>query len=507
MQRPHSPARRRRSPRAASSSIAPARRRTVSATPARRSPGCRAISAAPPPAATGEVNSITAALARVNDELRRSAPGGTSANGLLDSRDRLLGDLAERVKITTTEGPRGTVEVRLGSGAAAATLVPLTGNPVRIGVRDGPSGYELVLDPTHAATIVRLPASGSLAGLLEAARQTRASATEIDTLAARFGAAVNAVHARGTDALGDPGGALFATATLASVPGKANAGSAPVDATVADGASLAPDGYTLLRSAGAWTLARRDGSAMLSGPGPLTLDGVTVTPGDGARDGDSWGFDVTGGAAGLALRPIGAERLAVADRWLTDSGSGNAGSRGLTIALDPAAAGFAALPGYTVTVTAPGVAEVRDPASGDLLATVPADGTPIPGAGFTFAVPADAVAGDGFRITAAGAASGDNGNIRALAALRDAAGPDGTFETALDAGVARVGTALAETRRLGDSAAAVSTDAAAAAAQVSGVDLDREAAELTRLQTAYRANAQVMNTARALFDSLLQAVQ
>ena len=455
----------------------------------------------------GEVNSLTAALSRVNDELRRTAPGGSGTNGLLDSRDRLLGDLADRVKITTIEGPRGAVEVKLGTGASAATLVPLSGNPVRIGVRDIGGGNTLVLDPTHAAIAVRLPASGSLAGMLEAARQTNTARAEIDGQASRFAAAVNASHARGTDALGDPGGALFATATLTTIAGKANAGTATVDTAIADAATLATGGYTVLRDPLGWTLARRDGSATVSGPGTLTLDGVTVTAGSGARDGDSWDLEPITGAAGLALRPIGPERLAVADRWLVDAGGANAGSGGIAIVLDPEAAGLPVLGTYAITIIAPGIADIVDPATGLTLATVPADGTAVQAAGFVFTIPANAVPGDSFRITAARAGSNDNGNIRVLAALRELSGPGGTFEGALDATVARAGTALAETRRLADSAIAVSADAAAASSAVSGVDLDREAAELTRLQTAYRANAQVMNTARALFDALLQAVQ
>ena len=171
-----------------------------------------------------EVNEIGGALARVNEDLRRTATGSCAANGLLDRRDTLLADLGERVRISVTAGPRGTVEVKLGTGAAAAVLVPLQGNSLRIGVRDGAAGPEIVLDPTHGATVLRLPASGSLAGLLEAGRQVVTAAASIDSLASRFGASVNAQHRRGTDALGDPGNDLFTTTTLATTPGRADAG-------------------------------------------------------------------------------------------------------------------------------------------------------------------------------------------------------------------------------------------------------------------------------------------
>ncbi len=454
-----------------------------------------------------EVNAIGSALGHVNEELRRTATDSSAANGLLDRRDTLLADLAERVRITVVAGPRGTVEVKLGSGAAAATVVPLRGTPTRIGVRDGAAGPEVVLDPTHHPVILRLPASGSLAGAIEAGRQVSAAAATVDALASRFGAAVNAQHRRGTDAVGAAGGDLFATATLTTTPGKANAGAAPVDVVVGDGAALAPGGYTLLRTGGDWTLSRADASATISGPGPLVLDGVTVTPGSGARDGDIWSLGVAGGAAGLALRPIGTEALAVADRWLTDAGAANSCGGSLTVTENAAAAGFAPLAAYRITVTGAGVAEVSDPATGAVLATIAADGNPVTGAGFDFSVPADAAVGDSFRIVVARAASSDNGNIRRLADVRSGAGPDGTLENALDAAIARIGSTLGETKRLAETAVAVRDDAAAAADAVSGVDLDREAAELTRLQTAYRANAQVMVAARALFDALLEAAR
>ena len=49
--------------------------------------------------------------------------------------------------------------------------------------------------------------------------------------------------------------------------------------------------------------------------------------------------------------------------------------------------------------------------------------------------------------------------------------------------------------------------AEAAKAEVSGVNLDEEAADLMRFQQAYQAAAQVINIANSLFDSLLAAVR
>uniref|UniRef100_UPI002E2906F0 flagellar basal body rod C-terminal domain-containing protein n=1 Tax=Sandarakinorhabdus rubra TaxID=2672568 RepID=UPI002E2906F0 len=81
--------------------------------------------------------------------------------------------------------------------------------------------------------------------------------------------------------------------------------------------------------------------------------------------------------------------------------------------------------------------------------------------------------------------------------------PNGTIEAALDGDLARIGADVADTRRLEAAAAALNEDAQRANAAVSAVDLETEAAELTRLQAAYRANAQVIGIARDLFDQIL----
>jgi flagellar hook-associated protein 1 FlgK len=451
-------------------------------------------------AATARIDAVTAALGRVNTELRRTAAGGVAANGLLDSRDRLLAELAQEVRINVTEGARGEMTVRLGSGSAGAVIVKADGAVTRIGVRESANGAEILLDPTHAAIPVQLPGSGTLAGIIEAARQVAATRSEVDAVATQFGTAINAWHAAGTDALGDPGAALLATRNLATTAGRANAGTAAIDVAVSDDQLLSPGGYRLLKDAAGWTLARVDGSASISGPGPLTLDGIAVRPGPDAVDGDSWALAIVAGAAGLGLRPLVPARLAVADRFLTDAGAANAGDGRISVGIDLLAAGFAAAPPYRIEVTAVGVGTISDIATGTVLASVAFDGSSNAGAGFWFAASGTPAVGDSFRILASAAGSNDNGNARALADVRASA--DG-FETRLDATTAGIGSKLSETRRLAATALSVKDDAARALDAISGVDLDREAAELTRLQVAYRANAQVMAAARDLFDTMI----
>jgi flagellar hook-associated protein 1 FlgK len=73
--------------------------------------------------------------------------------------------------------------------------------------------------------------------------------------------------------------------------------------------------------------------------------------------------------------------------------------------------------------------------------------------------------------------------------------------------VADVGT---KTQQAGSNAATqgyLLSQAEAAKAEVSGVNLDEEAANLVRFQQAYQAAAQVINVANSMFDSLLAAVR
>lgn len=456
-------------------------------------------------AAATTVNGITATLADVNTQLRRTGASGAASNALLDQRDQLLGSLAKQLRITTTAAVNGTVAVRLGDGDNGPLLVDGS-TATRIGIQPGASGDQLVLSPTHEPITVRLPASGGLAGLVEASQQVAATIVSVDALATRFAGAVNAQQALGVDASGADGTPLFATRGLRVSAGAANGGSATLDASLADAAPVSALGDTMRFDGGAWSLARGDGSGVVTGPGALTLDGVTVTPSSGARAGDSFGLGPVDGAGGLRLRPLAPAQIAAGDRWLSDAGGANTGTVTLAVTTDPAAAGLPPLPAYRIDITGATTANVVDPATGTVLAAAAVDGSSIAGAGFSFTLNGGGVVGDSFRIQRNTGGSASNGNIAAFGGLRAQAGAGGTIEGSLDATVTGIAGALSGTNALLSGATAVASDATRAADAVSGVDLDQEAARLQQLQAAYKACSQVIAVARDLFDTLLTAV-
>jgi len=103
-------------------------------------------------------------------------------------------------------------------------------------------------------------------------------------------------------------------------------------------------------------------------------------------------------------------------------------------------------------------------------------------------------------VAAADATSG-NGNMLAFGSLR---GPGGS-EASWAALVAQQSQATASARAQDAAAATRREGADAARADLSGVDLDREAADLVRFQQAYQASARVIQTARELMQTILDA--
>ena len=92
-----------------------------------------------------------------------------------------------------------------------------------------------------------------------------------------------------------------------------------------------------------------------------------------------------------------------------------------------------------------------------------------------------------------------NGNLLALDMLRGAGGGEEGWQALVYAVASQTKAATADA----DAAAAIADHALAARDQLSGVDLDREAADMLRLQQAYDASARVLMVARETLQSIL----
>ena len=121
----------------------------------------------------------------------------------------------------------------------------------------------------------------------------------------------------------------------------------------------------------------------------------------------------------------------------------------------------------------------------------------------------EALIGESFLISNNNSGSGDNRNINNMLDLQSdkiQSKGKGNFQQIFSNTVAKVGSSV-QTNKLSLTAAEANKDAAESAlSEFSGVSLDDEAAHLLEFQQAYQASARLLQTARELFQSLIEVV-
>ena len=176
-------------------------------------------------ATTTSINTMTAQIAVLNEQIRTAELGGGNTNLLRDNRDVLLKSLSQKVGISVLEQTDGTVNVSLlqgpqlvgGKNASTLTLQP---DPANGGM------YSVILNGPGSAggtDISPLVAGGSgsngeLGGTLQV-RDTLVNSylANLDELATNLANQVNSVHSAGFGLNGSTGQNLF-TAPAAPVP-------------------------------------------------------------------------------------------------------------------------------------------------------------------------------------------------------------------------------------------------------------------------------------------------
>jgi flagellar hook-associated protein 1 FlgK len=445
------------------------------------------------------LNALAVGIREVNAQLRRATPGGSAAAVLADERDRLLTELATIVSIDVAFGERGVVTVRIPDGGGPVLVDRLDVNPARL----DPSpegGYRLRLG-TAGDDVPATILGGSLAGLSLARQQLAQTKARLDGLADRFAEEINLVHGSGVDLRGEAGEPLFGTVIVRARAATANAGDARINAQLADGANPPPLRLSYNAVTQEWTLARADLSDSIAGAFPLSLDGVTVDGFGNPRDGDVFTLSALGGAAGIHVRPLEPADVAAGPAFVADAAADNLGTGRVDLgggpALDPPAA-----PPFALTVLAGGMVELRD--ADDLLLASGLVGDWLAADGVSVRLTGAARDGDVFRILPNSFGGGSANAVR-LAELRSLGGPAGTIEEANDRLVTGISVPLNTALSRLDVARGARDAAAEALDFVSGVDLNREAAEMLRFQQAYQANARIIQTSREIFEAILAA--
>ena len=493
------------------------------------------------------VNTLAQGVAELNHKITESIGLGHQPNDLLDQRDEMVRKISALVQVSTVPASDGSMSVFIGGGQRlvlgnrASKMVLSTDefDPTRVGVGLSEAGKIIPLSDSIVAT-------GKIGGLMRVQNSDLVDARNLlGQLAQAIAGAVNGQQALGLGQGQPPvaGAPIFGTGALRVAPSNNNAKSGGVDVasfvngsgvrvpsvslTITDASQLQASDYELSTdpggAAGVYQLTRlRDGLVQSVAAGAV-VDGFridVVAPPPVA--GDRFLLQPVGNAARNMQRSLADPRgLAAASPVTATVGTNNTGTasvasvHAVSTALDPALSANIAFTSATGDYNW----ELRD-ASNALVSSGSATwqaGSPIALNGFELQLSGVPANGDTMSVQKTAFPASNNGNALALVELRAAALvgaqalgggsvlPGATITDAYANAMTEIGVRVQGARMTAQMSASVVAEVQAANNDVSGVNLDEEAARLIQFQQSYQAAAKMLQVAQSVFDTLLRA--
>jgi flagellar hook-associated protein 1 FlgK len=242
-----------------------------------------------------------------------------------------------------------------------------------------------------------------------------------------------------------------------------------------------------------------------------TVDGINITLSSGTpQAGDSFLIQPTrNGSSGLAMAIADPRAIAAAAPIRTAAALANTGtgsvSAGVVNAPPPTNVNLQ----QTVTITfdnPPTTFDVVGTGTGNPANVAYTAGGSISYNGWTLQISGTPAAGDVFTVSSNLNGVSDNRNAVLLASLQTQSTMEGgtaTYQSSYSSIVSQVGNKAREVEITGKAQQTLYEQAETTRAQLSGVNLDEEAANLLRYQQAYQAAAKMMGIANTLFDEIL----
>ena len=458
-----------------------------------------------------EVNRLASEIAQINGAIGTNI--ANAAPDLLDRRDQLISQLVGYTGGTAVIQDGGIMNVYtaggqalvVGTTASKVTTVADPYQPERLQLALQTQGGTITLDPKAVG--------GQIGGLLEFRDTVLTPAqAELGKLAVGLAETFNSTHRQGVDLYGQMGGDFFNIGTPRVTGNAGNTGTGAITASYGDLGKLEAQNIVLKFDGSNWAASRADtgASVPLTGTGtaadPLIINGVKLVVGGAPAANDRFLLQPTAGVAGsLEMAITDPSRIAAAAAIKGAAALANTGTGKLS----------------GVTVTDAANANLRNPAAIVFTSatTYTIDGGPpqtytpgqtISANGWSFVLDGVPKNGDTFNITPTPAGSSDNSNATKLSKVESA--------KAFNAGTVTLGGALGGlTTQVGAAARSaeyslgaqqvIADQAQAARDEVSGVNLDEEAADMLRLQQAYQAASQLISTADSMFQTILGAVR
>lgn len=501
-----------------------------------------------------QITNLAQNIAKLNQNIvAQSSITGATPNSLLDQREELLRQMSELVGVKVVTVADGSVNVFMGSGqplvvgaqSSIVSSVPSVADPSKQTILLGTG--------TASVDVTALVSGGKLGGLAAFQNGTLSPAfNALGRIAISLADAFNQQQARGVDLNGNPGQNLFTdintTAAQAArvVRDSNNGGMDQPLMFIDDPSALTTSDYRVdFSSATTYTITRlTDNTVVDSG---TLAGGQTTIPATGSVDGfhleigaapgfvagDSFSLQPTRlGAAAIGMAIQKPEELAFAQPIRASAANSNVGGGSVTSgqmvpqygAATPSASFDVTTPlsrplliRYTSATTyeildnttpgspaafVPPLTGTFTPGQNNIVQINDAAGTPV----YQITLAGYPAADDQFTVVMNAGGSSDNRNALALAGLSliDTVGTQ-TFEEAYGQLVAAIGATTLAAQNNAAAADTLLNQSQQNRDSVSAVNLDEEAANLIMFQQLYQASAQVINTARELFQTLLAA--
>ncbi|WP_404338853.1 flagellar hook-associated protein FlgK [Pseudoalteromonas mariniglutinosa] len=508
-----------------------------------------------------EANNLIQNISKLNSDIVavHGSRNEADASSLYNERDKAIRDLSELVDIETLDGPNGEKQVYLGTGQALVmengtfNLFSTNGDPdpnfkqLRLDVQDG-KAVPLEIDTNKL--------KGKIGGLLAFRDDVLVPAqSQLGQMGLAFADSFNQQNRLGMDANGELGSDLFTIPTVNGLAYQANTGASTMTATLEAGQGKdmpASDFVITYTSATTVEIQAIDNKGQAVGTASTAnvvagvIDSSTITSGESfglqlnvagaANAGDEFQVKLNSQAAEkIELATNRPESLALSSPIRTANDINNISDASISpgSVSDVTSGGFSSPPpalangDISLLKTAnPNEYQITDgngtttftitPPAENMLAQA---GAPYDAYGFDFNIEGLPATGDTFTLEFNTGGFDDNRNGLKLAGLQSeelvrqnvvaSASADNlqTFNQAYAGIVTDIGVVTNQAQTNGAAFEALAAQSEAWYESLSGVNLDEEAANLLRFQQSYAASAQVLATARTVFDTLLGAAR
>lgn len=473
-----------------------------------------------------EINSLVGQIRDINVALSDFAPSAASTQqsaDLLDKRDALLNELAEKVDIQVIDEGENNLSIFIGNGqtmlsgsnAFSLAAQPDVGDPSRDVISY--NGLINVFDISSNLS------GGELGGLLDFRNNVlQPTRNALGRTAIGLAETFNAQMRDGMDLNGNLGQDFFSYDAPQSIAFSGNSGTPTVATVVSDVTALTVDNYVLDFDGANWTLTSDSGSSASvanGAPATLVFEGLTLTiNGATAVAGDRFTIKPTLAASGgLQVLTSDPNEIAAAAPIRSSASLNNLGSLDISAGIvtdvtDPNLLNTATLtfdnPPTTLRADVdvvvgglPYLAGAAIPFSNNML---------IDANGWQVSLNGAPQAGDVFTAESNAGGSGDNRNALALAGLQSVGVFDGGIASLQEDYGSLVGFVGSQTLAANlerDAQESLLIQAIDRQSAKASVNLDEEAADLVRYQQAYEATARLISTAQTIFETLLNSVR